>query len=79
METITRVPSADARDQLLILATPGFEVSRGRPLPLGATVVRDGVNFSLFSKHATSVTGEEWPAGPSLNLPAHAVVVLVAR
>jgi isoamylase len=34
----------------------GFSTSRGVPLPLGATVTPDGVNFSIFSKHATHVT-----------------------
>ena len=29
-------------------------IDRGHPLPLGATVHRKGVNFSIFSKHATS-------------------------
>ncbi len=28
---------------------------RGRPLPLGATVLPDGVNFAIFSRHALSV------------------------
>jgi len=28
----------------------------GRPSPLGATPCREGVNFSIFSKHATGVT-----------------------
>ena len=32
-----------------------IEVLPGRPYPLGATVTGDGVNFSLFSAHATSV------------------------
>ncbi len=31
-------------------------VSRGSALPLGASVQRGGINFSLFSKHATEVT-----------------------
>ena len=31
-------------------------VSRGSPLPLGATLVRDGVNFAIFSRNARSVT-----------------------
>ncbi|MEW5975316.1 MAG: glycogen debranching protein GlgX [Acidobacteriota bacterium] len=35
---------------------PDFEFSRGRPLPLGATLTRNGINFSIFSRHATSVT-----------------------
>ncbi|MHA2062726.1 MAG: alpha-amylase family glycosyl hydrolase, partial [Candidatus Sifarchaeia archaeon] len=32
------------------------KVSRGVPLPLGASLTQTGINFSLFSKHATSVT-----------------------
>jgi len=36
-------------------AAPPFSgIKRGHPLPLGATVHRAGVNFSIFSKHATS-------------------------
>ena len=31
-----------------------FCIERGHPLPLGTTVHRQGVNFSIFSKHATS-------------------------
>jgi len=44
-----------------------FKVSRGSPLPLGATLKRGGINFAVFSKHATLVTlvlfipGEEDP------------------
>lgn len=34
---------------------PDFRFERGHPLPLGATVLRGGVNFSVFSEHATSV------------------------
>lgn len=34
---------------------PHLEVSAGRFYPLGATPDREGVNFTLFSKHATSV------------------------
>jgi isoamylase len=33
----------------------GIEILPGRPHPLGATVQGDGVNFSVFSAHATSV------------------------
>jgi len=33
----------------------GFRVARGHPLPLGASVRRDGINFAAFSTHATSV------------------------
>ena len=31
------------------------KTTKGRAYPLGATVQEDGVNFSLFSKNATSV------------------------
>lgn len=33
-----------------------FVAKKGRPLPLGATVMAEGVNFSIFSKNAVSVT-----------------------
>ena len=32
------------------------EARRGRPEPLGATLSRGGINFALFSRHATAVT-----------------------
>ncbi len=44
-----------------------FVIERGSPIPLGATVKRKGINFAVFSSHATSVTlviyksGEEKP------------------
>jgi isoamylase len=44
------------RQKLLSMVTTQFEFSRGSPLPFGATVLRGGINFSVFSKHATSVT-----------------------
>ena len=31
-----------------------YRVQRGHPLPLGATVHRAGVNFAVFSGHATA-------------------------
>ncbi len=34
----------------------GFEYGPGRPRPFGATVVPEGINFSIFSSHATSCT-----------------------
>jgi isoamylase len=37
-------------------SAPEFRLDRGIPLPLGATVHRTGVNFSVFSKYATSCT-----------------------
>ncbi|NET05187.1 MAG: glycogen debranching protein GlgX [Symploca sp. SIO2B6] len=35
--------------------TPKYQLEQGRTHPLGATPDKDGVNFSLFSGHATSV------------------------
>jgi glycogen operon protein len=32
-----------------------FNTAPGKPLPLGATITADGVNFSVFSRHATSI------------------------
>ncbi len=51
---------------------PAYKVHRGRPLPLGATLRRSGINFSIFSKHATSCTLVLLRAGadePFLELP----------
>lgn len=33
-----------------------FRIERGDPQPFGATLKPNGINFSIFSKHATSVT-----------------------
>ena len=33
-----------------------LDLKPGKPLPLGATITPEGVNFSLFSQHATSCT-----------------------
>lgn len=41
---------------LLDIVEKDFEISRGHPQPLGATVMRNGINFALFSKNATDVT-----------------------
>lgn len=54
---------------LLNVITSEFEITRGHPTPLGASIRRDGVNFALFSKNATSVAlvifspGSPQPAG----------------
>lgn len=45
-----------AQEALLEVIGPGFEITRGHPLPLGATLQRGGINFAVFSRHATSVT-----------------------
>ena len=35
---------------------PSFKTYPGKPIPLGATVYEHGVQFSIFSRHATSIT-----------------------
>jgi glycogen operon protein len=37
------------------VARPGTRVSRGHSFPVGATPTDNGVNFSVYSKHATAV------------------------
>jgi glycogen operon protein len=43
-------------DSFLQLVSDDFRFERGHPLPFGATVRRGGVNFAIFSGHATAVT-----------------------
>lgn len=58
--------------ELLSAVTEQFSFERGHPLPMGATIERGGINFSIFSRHASSVTlilfshlsGEEIAAFP---------------
>lgn len=45
----------ESRVSLMDVVSERFEIVRGRPLPLGATLVRGGINFSVFSKNATAV------------------------
>ena len=65
-------------DRLLTLIGEDFAVLRGHPLPFGATRLHGGVNFAVFSRHATDLTlvlfapGEaepllELPLDPDLN------------
>ena len=42
--------------QLLSVITGDFALERGTPLPMGATLRRGGVNFSLFAGDASGVT-----------------------
>lgn len=67
---------------------PPYSTSRGKGLPLGATVGRNGVNFSVYSRHATSMalvlfeSGSDRPAAeipldPSRNRTGHLWHVLV--
>ncbi|MFZ0311750.1 MAG: glycogen debranching protein GlgX [Candidatus Korobacteraceae bacterium] len=46
-----------------LTTAPGQNISRGVALPLGATVRRRGVNFAIFSKHATACTLVLFQAG----------------
>lgn len=50
----------------------GYELRAGKPLPLGATAVPNGVNFSVFSRHARScalVLFEKGAAEPLVEIP----------
>ncbi len=46
----------NSRYGLLSFITGDFSFQRGHPLPLGASVQRGGINFAIFSRHATAVT-----------------------
>ncbi|MCB0198195.1 MAG: glycogen debranching enzyme GlgX, partial [Anaerolineae bacterium] len=35
--------------------TDSIQATPGSPLPLGSTVTEDGINFAIFSRHATRV------------------------
>jgi glycogen operon protein len=53
------------RDRLLRAVTGDFAVLRGHPLPFGATPLPGGINFAVFSRHATQVTLVlNWPGDP---------------
>ncbi len=41
---------------LMSIIRSDFEFTRGHPLPLGASLKRGGINFAIFSRHATRVT-----------------------
>ena len=50
----------------------GFRLRIGKPLPFGATVTPSGINFSVFSQHATScrlVLFERGAAEPLVEIP----------
>ncbi|HSD26635.1 MAG TPA: isoamylase, partial [Vicinamibacteria bacterium] len=61
-----------ARDRLLRIVRGDFRIRRGHPLPYGAASRREGVNFSVFSRHATAVSLVLFAPGdgePVLELP----------
>jgi isoamylase len=43
------------KDEVLALIRDDFELRRGQPMPLGATLRRGGINFAIVSGHATAV------------------------
>jgi len=70
------------REKLFQVIDANFSISRGSPIPLGPTLKRNGINFAVFSKHATGVTlvlfvpGElepiaEFPLDPHYNRTGH--------
>lgn len=73
LQTALHGTSRDAQvRRLLAIVEPGFRVSRGTPLPFGATFLRSGINFSIFSRHATDVILVLFRPGdpePALELP----------
>ncbi len=59
-----------SRYGLLSFITEEFSFERGHPLPLGATVQRGGINFSIFARHATAVTLLLFEPGVSVEIAA---------
>lgn len=48
--------SKKASTTLLDLISTDFEIDRGYPTPLGASLRRNGINFAVLSKHAKNLT-----------------------
>ncbi len=46
----------ESKPNLLEVIGDEFAITRGSPTPLGASAQKSGINFAIFSKHATSVT-----------------------
>jgi glycogen operon protein len=57
--------TSESRRHLLATIGQDVEFVRGSPLPLGATPLRCGVNFSIFAKHSSAVTLVIFLAGSS--------------
>ncbi|WP_456442914.1 glycogen debranching protein GlgX [Caldithrix abyssi] len=43
------------KSDILSLIGNNFDIQRGKPLPFGATIVRGGINFAVYSPYAQSV------------------------
>jgi glycogen operon protein len=90
METVLEFPHRTAPRVPLPAASPrsfaaylaevreSTEIRRGIPLPLGAHEVEGGVNFALFSRHATRVRLELFSAAGDLK-PARSIELDAAR
>ena len=44
------------REKILDKVEPDFEILRGHPTPFGATTLRGGINFAVYSPHADTVS-----------------------
>ena len=67
-----KVGAKSAPKKSSVTAAAGYPVAHGVPLPFGASLKRKGVNFSIFSKHATSCTlvlFQPGEADPFVELP----------
>ena len=64
--------SPEAQQRLMRVVSGEFSLRRGHPLPYGAAVKRDGINFSVYSRHATGLSLVLFVPGesePVLELP----------
>ncbi len=73
---------ANTKQDILSLIHPNFEIDRGLPSPFGATLMRGGINFAVYSPHAQMVALAlfsecttdpivEFPLDPSFNRTGH--------
>src|SRR5438132_1263830 len=53
---------------LIFPTMTSFRTTRGRALPLGATALADGINFSLLCRHGTTVSLVLYPPDPAAPL-----------
>ena len=52
--TLSRVPASNTRTYSF--GRHPLKITRGHPIPLGASRTADGINFAVISRHATAVT-----------------------